>query len=213
MKFINLIGKRFYYLVVVAKLPNDKFNKIVWKCRCDCGNITKAITQHLNNGNIKSCGCLAKNNGFKHGMSNSRTYNAWAGIISRCTNSNDTAYKYYGGNNPPINVCNRWNSKKSGSFKNFLEDMGKCPSKAYSIDRIDNNLGYYKENCRWATSKQQHRNMNSNRFYSFNGKTQILNDWAKEYSIRRQTLSYRLNKGVSIEEALTTPVKNYRRKK
>lgn len=206
--FINLIGKRFYYLTVVERLPNDKFNKIVWKCRCDCGNITKAITQHLNNGNIKSCGCIkALKHGHTKNGKRSRTYQSWDHMIQRCTNSNNGRYKDYGGRIPPITVCDRWNIKKGGSFENFLNDMGERP-KNKTLDRINNNLGYYKENCKWSTRNEQQRNKRNNRVEIFNNKTQYRIDLAKEHDIKINTLNHRLDKmGLSVKEALTTPLK------
>lgn len=75
----------------------------------------------------------------------------WAGMRQRCTNPNHKAYKYYGARG--IQICERWSS-----FENFLADMGEPPGPSYSIDRIDNNMGYTPTNCRWATIVEQNRN-------------------------------------------------------
>lgn len=113
----------------------------------------------------------------KHGHSKrgrwSKIYRAWADIIQRCTNSNNKQWKNYGGRG--IIICDRW----LYSFTNFLKDMGKPPGSEYSIDRIDNNKGYYKENCQWATPKQQARNTRKNRLVTHNGKTQCISIWRK----------------------------------
>jgi hypothetical protein len=79
-------------------------------------------------------------------------YGRWAAMKQRCYNKNNTNYKNYGARG--IKICDRWLK----SFVNFLEDMGEPPSKNYSLDRIDNNKGYFKENCRWATPTQQNLN-------------------------------------------------------
>jgi predicted DNA-binding transcriptional regulator AlpA len=76
-------------------------------------------------------------------------------MVQRCTNPNDPGYRYYGGRG--ITVCERWRN----SFEAFLEDMGRKPSPELSLDRIDNDKltdSYSKENCRWATKKEQNQN-------------------------------------------------------
>lgn len=81
----------------------------------------------------------------------SRTYQTWQGMIRRCTNPNVWNWKNYGGRFPnPVTIEDeRWSS-----FVNFLSDMGERPD-GMSIDRIKNDLGYFKENCRWATASEQ----------------------------------------------------------
>jgi hypothetical protein len=87
-------------------------------------------------------------------------------MMNRCNNTKIYAYKNYGARG--ITVCERWANKKDG-FPNFLKDMGKCPGQEYSLDRINNNLGYYKENCKWSTRKEQARNRRSNNIIEING--------------------------------------------
>ena len=90
-------------------------------------------------------------------------YTAWRGMKIRCYSINTPYYKYYGGKG--ITVCKRWRN----NFYVFLEDMGSRPNKNYSIDRIDNNKGYSKSNCRWATKSQQMRNRNYKNSTGFRG--------------------------------------------
>ena len=114
---------------------------------CHCGKEFEAQTQGINNGNTKSCGCL-KNT---HNLSNHRLYQIWINMIQRCTNPKSTLYKNYGERG--IEVCQEWQD-----VNNFINDMYPTFQEGLSIDRIDNNNGYSKDNCRWTTRKIQSRN-------------------------------------------------------
>jgi len=88
----------------------------------------------------------------KHNKQNEDEYRIWAAVKSRCLNKKSSNYKYYGGRG--ITICERWRN----SFQNFWDDMGPRPNKDYSIDRINNDKGYSKENCRWTDKTEQARN-------------------------------------------------------
>lgn len=96
-----------------------------------------------------------------HNMSKTKTFKTWDCMIQRCTNPKNTNYHKYGGRG--ISVCEEWKT-----FSNFLKDMGERP-KNKTLDRINNNLGYYKKNCRWATTKEQGMNKRTTRKYYMNG--------------------------------------------
>ncbi len=203
MKEKNLIGKRFGRLLVNNK-TRLKDGRRGWVCKCDCGKTAIIRTNHLLNGNTRSCGCFKKETNKTHGKRNTITYNTWANLKQRCYNQNASGFKNYGGRG--IKVCDRWLD-----FKKFLEDMGERPSKNYSIDRIDNNGDYCKENCRWATRIQQNRNSRHCNKLSFNGKTLTLSGWSEITGINLATLNYRFYIAKwSIEKTLTTKVKSNR---
>lgn len=182
----------------------DKRRKLYWLCRCDCGKEKIVRVDNLKNGGVKSCGCLNIERSTKHGHAKnykkSRTYQSWFNMVQRCTNSNGEKYPIYGGRG--IKVCNRWRK-----FKNFLEDMGERP-REHQIDRIDNDRNYCKNNCRWATLKQQARNKTNNHLITHDGKTQCLVEWAEDVEIPYKTLWRRVcDLNWSVRKALTTPVK------
>lgn len=133
-----------------------------------------------------------------HNKVHSMEYRAWMHMKQRCCNPRHKQYPEYGGRG--INVCDRWRN-----FDAFYEDMGDRPSPKHSLDRRNNDLGYSKDNCRWATRTEQNRNHRGNRVLQFNGKIQCIADWADEMSLPASTIQNRLSRNWSIEDTLTTP--------
>jgi len=119
-----------------------------------------------------------------HGKSKTKTYRSWKAMRMRCLNENDISYFRYGERG--ICFCKRWNR-----YTLFFKDMGERP-KGTSLDRIDNNKGYSKKNCRWATKKEQANNRRSNVKITFKGETKNLSEWADYLGIKRSTLNMRL---------------------
>lgn len=149
-KKLDLKGKRFGRLVVLEGAGLNKHQKTLWKCRCDCGNIDTFVGGSLQSGNTKSCGCLKLEAITTHGMYGTPTRAAWMSMLSRCINPNNKSYKNYGGRG--ISVCSAWSK-----FATFFADMGKKPT-GLTLERIQNDLGYSKENCCWASYTIQARN-------------------------------------------------------
>jgi len=199
------IGQRFGRLVITAVVSRASSGAARVTCKCDCGLSKVVQVGHLVTGNIRSCGCFrkeamssfAKARFTTHGGIGSREYRTWDCMLQRCTNTSLECYASYGGRG--ISVCESWKS-----FENFYADMGPRPD-GCSLDRIDNNGNYCKENCRWATRKEQSRNTSRNVVIEHNGKSQTLTDWAEESGIHKSTLTYRLRSGWPIEKALTAP--------
>ena len=127
---------------------------MIWECTCDCGGIINIRVDALKSGNTSSCGCVVNPGNTQHGYYGSPTHRSWTSMKNRCTNANYHEFHYYGGRG--ITVCDRWLE----SFENFLEDMGERPE-GRTLDRIDGDLGYFKENCRWATLQEQSQNRKS----------------------------------------------------
>ncbi len=131
-----------------------------------------------------------------HGMSRSKTYKIWSGIMSRCYTKSATGFANYGGRG--VSVCNDWHR-----FEGFIEDMGECPH-GHSIDRIDVNGNYEPGNCRWASRKEQNRNQRDLVMMTLNGKAQCMSAWAEELGIPAGTIRSRILYGWSDERTLTT---------
>jgi hypothetical protein len=204
-KIINLSNKRFGELKVLRlgsiKKTNKGRNLYHYVCECSCGNIKEILGWNISSGKSKSCGCT---DGFlpeEHRMTKSREYRVWSKMKNRCLNPNNKRFKDYGGRG--ITVCVEWRH----SFKTFYKDMGNRPENK-TLDRIDNNKGYSKENCRWATNKEQSSNMRSNHFLEYNGETKTVSEWARLYGFKEGVLSSRIYRGWSIERAITQPVKH-----
>jgi hypothetical protein len=119
-------------------------------------------------------------------------------MISRCYYPKNISYHRYGARG--VTVCDRWRK----SFDDFLADMGRAPSQAHSLDRINNDLGYEPGNVRWATDHEQNRNREGNRWLEYQGVRLCAADWAKRIGVAKATILERLGRGWSIERTLTT---------
>lgn len=104
----------------------------------------------------------------------------------RCTNASDDSYSHYGGRG--ITVCKRWES-----YDNFVEDMGQ-PAPGLSLDRIDNNRGYFSANCRWATMQEQLNNQRRNVVVEHSGIKMTASQWAAHLGLQPSTLHKRLKR-------------------
>ena len=177
--------------------------------QCSCGTIFTAALHHINSGHTQSCGCLRvsvnRSKATKHGKYGTRTYHSWQVMRARCFNKKHDKYKYYGGRG--ITVCPQW-----GEFKNFLMDMGEAPS-GTTIDRINNNLGYFKENCRWATWLEQSYNKRNTKYCTVHGETLTVHEWASRLNVRTGLIYLRLHRGWTHEAAVLTPIDTSGRRK
>tara|TARA_R110001632_G_scaffold215733_2_gene343020 strand:- start:15220 stop:15804 length:585 start_codon:yes stop_codon:yes gene_type:complete len=167
----------------------------LYKCGF-CGNEKEVRTADVKR-RTKSCGCKKGNN--THQLTNHPLYSTWAGMKARCLNPKNNRYKDYGGRG--IAVCFRWRE----SLLKFIGDMGERP-KNMTLERIENDKGYYKENCRWATRKEQGNNRRTNVQLSAYGVTQNITEWCKTLEIPEGRVRTRIRKyGWSHHDALFIP--------
>lgn len=209
-RFVNRLGIQYGELTVIRFIGVSN-RKTIWECQCSCGNLTKVSGSNLPNGHTTSCGCVleatrGKSNithggtiGNTRGVKRPTEYHIWASMRKRCLNPKCKAYPDYGGRG--ITICDRWSK-----FENFLEDMGKRPSKFVSLDRVDTNKGYSPDNCAWRSAEQQMNNKRNNMVVEYKGKTTTLSLLCKELQVEYHVVYGRMNVlGWGIERAINTP--------
>jgi len=136
---------------------------------------------------------------------NIRLYKIWSNMKQRCSNKNNQDYKYYQGKG--IAYCDDW--EKFENFEKWAMNNGYGDN--LTLDRINGDLGYSPENCRWISLEEQQRNKSNNYLVTYDGKTQTLSEWAREYGLPRETLRSRIEKlGYSFEEAIKKKYKSQR---
>lgn len=209
-----MLGRRFGRLTVVERtVGGGKQDR--WRCACDCGGETVSFGFSLRGGQSKSCGCVAaekakqrwsdpvtrarllaakptpKNK--RHGMSQHRAYGVWQDMKQRCLNTKHKWYPAYGGRG--IGIDERWMS-----FDVFWDDMGPSWREGMSLGRVDNDLGYSKENCRWETGAQQMSNTRANVRIQTPLGLMTLSEAARTYRLTPGCIRYRMSVGMNGEE-------------
>lgn len=178
-KQINIVGQKFNKLTAISYVENEK-----WQFECECGQIVIKTGSDVKRGKTKSCSRLCTTgNPSKHPL-----YYTWDGIKKRCYQQNSTGYQNYGGRG--IVMCDEWKN----SFWQFVADMGDKPFSASTIERLDNNKNYCKENCVWATPTEQANNRRNNIYITYNGKVYTLFNICKLFNLIHSTIYWRLMK-------------------
>jgi predicted small secreted protein/transposase len=201
-KFIDLTGQIFGKLTVIKQYDDRIRKQRAWICKCNCGNSKEIIVTSgdLKSGNTKSCGCTRKENLIKfiktHGMKGTSIYTSWQHMKSRCNNKNNKNYLLYGGRG--ITYDENWEN-----FENFYKDMGDTWFEKATLDRIDCDGNYCKENCRWITIQEQQNNKRVNVLVTIYGETLNLSQVSKKYNIHYQTIVNRYNNGLRDEKLIS----------
>lgn len=177
--------------------------------QCECGTVKEVYGPSIKAGASTSCGCLLGH--YKRMRSalfskssdpmKAKVYNCWVGMKQRCLNTKATNYHKYGGRG--IKVCERWRN----SFEAFFEDMGYPGNLSMSIDRINGEGGYCKENCRWATLAEQTENRRSNLMIVVDGERKPLMEWVASSPVSLEVAYNRLRRGWDPKDAIFLPRK------
>jgi hypothetical protein len=206
----DMSGEKIGRLTVLSRegtYISRKSKTALWRCKCDCGEETVVRGASLRNGTTTSCGCAQRENASiantTHALSKTRLYRTWLSMKKRCGNSNDKNYVYYGGRG--IKLCDEWRNDFV-SFENWATLNGY--SDELTIDRIDVDGNYEPSNCRWVSMKVQSNNTRRNNYYEFEDGEYTLSQISDMCGIRYSVLYKRLNRGWSLEDAVSRPVRD-----
>lgn len=201
---MDISGQIFGRLTVVSRAESRR-GRAYWRCVCECGAERVVDMTNLRTGVAQSCGCLRRERTIeaktRHGESGntaaprSREYKAWAEMLKRVRATRGKNFRNYTARG--IGVCVRW----EGSFETFLADMGRCPA-GYSLDRIENDLGYQPGNCRWADWSTQSINRRVARPSSIARGVNRLPSGRFQATVKRHGISRRLGTFSTVGEAV-----------
>jgi hypothetical protein len=208
LTYKSIVGKKYSQLLII----NEYCINNIWFCDadCDCGNkAIKIYKASIVNGNTKSCGCIRKEickiANLKHGKKGSHIYRLYYGMIDRCTNKNNESYKDYGERG--ITVSDEWLG--DNGFIKFNEwAVNNGYKENLSIERIDVNKGYNKNNCTWIPKNKQSQNKRNSIKVVYQGKERLLAELIYELGLQEgiKTIPNRIKRGWDVEKALFTPI-------
>lgn len=205
----NLIGNTYGRLTVVDTAEDlvsaSGYHTVMWKCRCECGELVTVRGKSLKGGVTKSCGCFQRDEmserASKHGGFGSRLYAVWNSMRQRCNNENHRAYENYGGRG--ISICKEWDD--FSKFREWAASSGydeTAPRGKYTLDRVDVNGDYSPSNCRWVDMRSQANNRRCSIQLEHDGETLNLHEWAERVGLDYTTIWKRYSKGLPADEIL-----------
>jgi len=202
-KIKDITGMKFNKLT--ALYIDGKFSdgSSLWKCKCECGGEVTTTGTRLKRNLKVDCGCgtfekLSKRH-KSHGMAKTRFYKAWVSMKERCYRPYHVSHKSY--YDKGITVCDRWLE----SFENFYEDMKDGYLDNLTLDRINGNKNYCKENCKWSNVTEQNNNVRTNHIIEVDGIKDTVANTCRRYGVSYDRALYRLSKGWDADKAIKTP--------
>lgn len=208
MRAADLTGKKFGRLTVISRAENIGCH-VAWNCVCECGKHTIVRTYQLMHGLSKSCGCLSsdvtRERCTTHGETKTRLYSIWRGIKKRCYNHKNPAYRNYGLKG--IEMCDEWRNDYVAFRKWALSNGYKD---GLTIDRKNNNLGYFPDNCKWSTYLEQENNKSNNHKVIYNGVELNVSQWCAITGTPKTTLLTHIKK-YGDEKAVETALNNFKK--
>jgi len=195
-------GQKFGRWTVIPGTFSWDGSNSSWACRCVCGKEKLIFTSNLVRGKSTSCGCynieLTRARAQTHGLSKTRIYWVWSSLVGRIQNPENCGFGNYGGRG--LDVDPRWLK-----FENFYGDMGQPPTNFASLERKDNNRGYWPDNVIWADRLTQANNTSASLIVEFQGRSQTLKQWCRELDLHYLTSYKRFAlRGWSAKKTLTT---------
>lgn len=187
----NLIGKKFGKLKVINVVGRRGSR---WLCRCDCGKDRVAYTSDFKNNHTISCGCMDGKGMLQHGLWKTRFYRIYDGLKRRCRDKENENYHRYGGRG----IKCLWETAldfKNEMYVSYLKHVRDFGEYETTIERINNNGNYCKNNCKWATRSEQSRNRKDNVFIKYRGKKMTAIEYAQLRKINPHTLYGRIRRG------------------
>lgn len=202
----------------MVKYVHSKNKHSFFLAICECGNETTVRSDKLKDGSTRSCGCARTPRSIgrhgrrmSHGMTDTPLYYKWKGMLSRCTCKNVEQYKNYGARGIKVDWKNFISFYRDMS-KSYYEHVKVYGSKNTSLDRIDVNRNYSKDNCRWVTNEIQQSNRRDNKYIFYNGEEFTVSSLARKHGLHPNVLFNRLYNEWELEKALKTPVREKKKK-
>lgn len=200
-RVVDMTGERFGECIVIGREGSNKDKKATWKCLCYCGVEFVTTGKSIRLGYAKSCGCFRKmvlskqgKKNITHNESKSRLYGIWRGMKKRCKNPSDTSYRYYGAKG--IEYCGAWEEYEAFRDWSFINGY----QEHLTLDRLDNDKGYYPDNCEWSTWHEQARNRSNNVIVEHGGIKKTLSEVAEDVGESREMIWYRHHNDIPYDE-------------